>query len=400
MPFYNDLRPKRDFQARDFARVFPQMSEAEQLRTITGLRALKRQLTAQVNRRKTEENLLIASWNVQGFGSGQGRSGEALYYIAEVLNAFDLIAIQELRTELADLDRVMRILGPNWRYMLNDATLGDAGNDERSAYIYNTDRVRLSGMSGEVSPWPDFLEDWPGKVSALKRPAYMTGFVTAWKEFCLVNLHLHPGKDREYRPDGREHFVDADYRRGEIELLVAMINEMKGGLWSPNLVLVGDMNFAKEQDDATIDYLTSHGFVECAGLHGKTTNFTARASSAEAYDRLFFSDEDYFRIAKEGGIEQGDVFNPFESVFAEGDWLHYREEMRDYRLAGSAASRAKAPLMVADTAEGNTATHRYFRDTYRKRMLSDHLPIWVELSVDDADQFLERNFNQITAELG
>ena len=399
MPFYNDLRPQSDFDDRDFARVFPDMLPVEKLRTIDGLVQLQRALTG-VNPRKTEENLLIASWNIQGFGSGQGRSGEALYYIAEIINAFDLIAVQELRTELTDLDKVMRILGPSWRYMLNDATLGDGGNDERSAYIFNTKRVELSGMSGEISPWPEFLEGYDGAVKALKRPAYMTGFVTAWKQFSMVNLHLHPGKKSKRAADGTKTYPDAEYRRGEIELMIELFDEAKDSFWSPNLVLVGDMNFAKGQDQDTIDYLGSKEFVECTALAGKPTNKTVSASSAEAFDRLFFSDEEYFRIATDdAGEQQGGVFDPFLTVFKEDDWRKYREEMRDYRLAGDASSRAAAPLMVEESPEGDKATHKYFRDTYRKRMLSDHLPIWVELDVNDAGAFLQGNADDIRAEV-
>ena len=53
--------------------------------------------------------------------------------------------------------------------------------------------------------------------------------------------------------------------------------------------------------------------------------------------------------------------------------------MRDKR--DTAALKA---MMMNDDA----AARKYFRDTYRKRQVSDHLPIWVELEVDDADDLL------------
>ncbi|MDP5359486.1 MAG: hypothetical protein NWR52_04965, partial [Paracoccaceae bacterium] len=81
MPFYNDLRPSKDFDERDFVRVRPDMQAEEKLRCIDGLLRLKRQLEASVSARRTEDNLLVASWNIVSFGSGDYRTGEALYYL-------------------------------------------------------------------------------------------------------------------------------------------------------------------------------------------------------------------------------------------------------------------------------------------------------------------------------
>jgi len=379
MPYYNDLRPEADHAARDFQRFFPPMAAATKARCIEGLIRLKAQIAREVPARRTEGNLLVASWNIVSLGAGSYRDAEAFHYMAEILAAFDLIAIQELRPGLHDLSRLARMLGPNWRFLGNDPTGGDAGNDERSCYLFNTDRVALAGVAGELSLWDDYDGDRPGLLRSLKRPPYMTGFRTGWKDFALVNLHLHPHKKRGDPAANPPVPSSAAIRQAELELLLAVLADRKEQLWTENLILVGDTNFARGHDEMNIELLHAAGFWESAGLVGKTTNIVVSDSAREAYDRMFFSQGDYFRIATRDGVEQGGVFDIFQSVYRLGDWPDYRTEMRDKR--DDAADREK---MMAD----DTAAHRYFRDTYRKRQLSDHHLIWVELEVDDSAAFL------------
>jgi len=408
MPFYNDLRPYKDSKDRDFIRIDPNMSSREKMRTIDGLLRLKpflkngkagseaTEAKKGVPQRKTEENLLIASWNLVSFGAGDYRTTEAMYYLAEMIACFDLIAIQEVKPHLNDLNRLIRILGSNWAYMVNDAMGGDAGNDERFAYVYNTDRVRPSGVAGEISPWDELRGDLGATLTDLKRPAYMTGFVTGWKDFALVNLHLHPGEKDERIKDGVTLPADSAIRQEEVRLLLAALADRKEQLWTDNLVLVGDMNFYRSEDGPTIDLIHAAGYWESAGLVGKTTNMTVNPRDAETYDRMFFNgtkrDEDrYFRIAVDDqGEEQGGVLDIFAEVYRDEDWPDYRIEMSQKH-----SDKDKGKALLTDDA----AAWKYYRDTFRKRQLSDHYPIWVELSVDDALTFLAEKRKEIEKDL-
>jgi endonuclease/exonuclease/phosphatase family metal-dependent hydrolase len=367
MPSYNDLRPDADFAERDFERVFPQITDAEKLRCIAGLFRLKTGLATSVNARRTDSNLLIASWNIKEFGHTTQRLPEAYYYIAEILAAFDLIAVQEIKSTLMDLDKVMRILGPTWRYMVNDITDGVDGNSERSAYVYNTRRVELSGLAGEISLWDELTAGSP--VKQLKRSPYITGFLAGWKRFAMVNLHLQPNAGA----------ADAAYRREEVRLLLAALERKRKGLWTENLILVGDMNLYHREDEATVAMIEAAGFRECGGLKGQGTN----AGKTEAFDRMFFHQNDYFHIVKDGNqVEQGGVFDLFDHVYRDGDWAAYRA-----RLAADHTNPAKAALIPTDDAVAQS----YYRHPWRKNQMSDHLPIWVELVIDDSGLFLARN---------
>ncbi|GAA6188957.1 endonuclease/exonuclease/phosphatase family protein [Litorivita sp. NS0012-18] len=363
MPFYNDLRPDADFSARDYARVFPQLTTPERLRAIDGLLRLKPALQAQLPQRRSEANLLVASWNLKEFGHTTQRLPEAYFYIAEIMAAFDLIAVQEIKSGLKDLDIVMRLLGPNWRYLINDITEGAAGNSERSGYIYNTRRLRPSGLAGEVGLWDEITSDSPLGLKQLKRAPYMTGFVAGWKRFAMVNLHLHPGKGAD----------DVALRGEEMRLLLRALEEKRKGLWSDNLVLVGDMNLYGAHDDATVARIKAAGYRENGGLAGRDTN----ASLSEAYDRMFFRTGDYFRMAQTAaGGDSGAVFNPFDHVYREADVALYRDEM----LADYTGAR--------DLAGDDAALLSYYKHPWRKNQISDHFPIVAEVLIDDSAAFL------------
>jgi hypothetical protein len=109
-----------------------------------------------VDRRRPERDrarlLRLATWNIREFDSPKygKRLEESIYYIAEILAQFDLIAIQEVREDRAALDEVVEVLGPEWTYIATDVTEGDAGNFERMAFLYNRSKVQFRGVAGEV----------------------------------------------------------------------------------------------------------------------------------------------------------------------------------------------------------------------------------------------------------
>ena len=96
--------------------------------------------------------LRLATWNIREFDSPKygKRLEESIYYIAEILAQFDLIAIQEVREDRQALDEVVAVLGPSWQYIATDVSEGSAGNFERMAFLYNSSKVSFRGIAGEV----------------------------------------------------------------------------------------------------------------------------------------------------------------------------------------------------------------------------------------------------------
>ena len=77
--------------------------------------------------RRTDDNLLIGTWNIRNFGgihpewtenSGSPkRNLRSLAYIAEIVRRFDVLAIQEVKRETAGLRMLVdEFLGSNWAW--------------------------------------------------------------------------------------------------------------------------------------------------------------------------------------------------------------------------------------------------------------------------------------------
>ncbi|MCJ7801402.1 MAG: hypothetical protein MUP82_03485, partial [Candidatus Marinimicrobia bacterium] len=243
MPWYNDLRPQSDYKMRDYALIFPKMTPKEKKRTINNLLALRQGLTTEISPKKADKNLIVGSWNIKEFGHTSQRLPEAYFYIAEILNRYDLVAIQEIKSQLTDLNIIVRLLGKDWAYMVNDITEGDKGNSERSAYLFNKKRVELSGVAGEIVLWNELTAN--SDIKQLKRTPYITGFKAKWKQFSMINVHLHPGDDVD----------DIAYRNKEVELRLAAIGKILSDkrLWNDNLIMVGDMYLYNATNSNTKD---------------------------------------------------------------------------------------------------------------------------------------------------
>ena len=107
MPYYKKLNPKISSDKR----------------TAEKLLVLKTALDNSIPAKTVDQTLLLASWNIRELGGTKygGREKEALFYLAEILSRFDLIAVQEVRDNLDALDGLMSILGGWCRAFRNSA---------------------------------------------------------------------------------------------------------------------------------------------------------------------------------------------------------------------------------------------------------------------------------------
>lgn len=152
MPFYTNLKISPNES---------ELSKKRKERTVRNIKKLRRHLSAHFksSRKKdidtsTESKTIkIATWNIREFGKSnyKGRKFEEHYYIAEILSHFELIALQEVRSNLRELKDVLRILGPDWDYIATDVTDGKAGNGERMVFLYNINFVSFQNVAGELS---------------------------------------------------------------------------------------------------------------------------------------------------------------------------------------------------------------------------------------------------------
>ena len=213
------------------------------------LEMLKRDLDERVPSKELDKNLLIATWNIRGFGNftrkwmsstsdSPRRDLHSIFCIAEILSRFDVIAIQEVKSNLRALRDTLKILGDHWSMILTDTNKSDSGNDERMAYLFDTRRVNLSGLAGEIVIPNEWVKD-PQKVinEQFVRSPYAVSFRSLDKTFILVTVHIIYGKtakDREKEIHGIAKWL-ADW--------ASDINA-----YDQNLIVLGDFNIDARGD--------------------------------------------------------------------------------------------------------------------------------------------------------
>jgi endonuclease/exonuclease/phosphatase family metal-dependent hydrolase len=360
MPWYNDLRPVSDDGKIDYSLVFPKLKNTERKRIIKDILDLRIDLTNKVPEKNSDRSLLLASWNIKEFGHLKERIADSYFFIAEIINRFDIVAVQEVKSKLDDLFIIMRLLGKNWSYIITDITEGVDGNKERFAYVFDTRKVKPSGLSGEIVLWNDLTKN--SIVKQLKRTPAITGFKAGWKSFSLINVHLQPKKEAD------------DIRKEEVRLLMEAIKEKlhKKHFWNENLILLGDTNLYKTDDDI-VNLINNADFVEADGLNDKVTN----VSETEVYDRIFLNvDQTYFHLEKDdNGKEIGDVYKPFDAVYTEAKRSLYHAYMLLHK---------DDPTTLVDDAAFKSYFHRY----WKRNQISDHNLVWIEITIDSTDEFL------------
>lgn len=327
MPFYAGLK---------------QYDRATRRRAVDALAALRAQLAKDVPARTGEDTLLLATWNIREFDSAKygARCIESLYLIAEILDHFDIIAVQEVRADLQALKQVMGLLGKWWDVVFTDVTYGRAGNDERMALLFDTRKVRFSGLAGEV-----VLPEGAGRrpVTQLARTPFVCGFKCSWISFDVCTVHTYYGSATPNEPR----------RLAEIKNLAATLASRADAGDNANIVLLGDFNIFSRKDK-TYRALLDAGFTVPAALTDLKRGSNVKQD--KEYDQIAFLERKRRFVVKRAGI-----FNFYKSVFRDGDEALWK------------------PVMGA--------AKRY--NDWRTYQLSDHLPMWVELAINHTESYLK-----------
>jgi len=177
--------------------------------------ALRAHLNAAIPARRVDQNLLIATWNIRGFGNitrewasgpddSPRRDLQSVLCIAEIISHFDVVAIQEVKGSIRGLRDALKILGEDWGLILTDVTRGSVGNDERMAFLFNMKRVQLSGLACElVVPLEELSAVGDNTLKKqFARTPYAVGFKSAGVTFVLTTLHiLYGSKAAERIPE-------------------------------------------------------------------------------------------------------------------------------------------------------------------------------------------------------
>lgn len=318
---------------------------------------------------KKENSLLLATWNIREFDSAAygARSIEPLYYIAEILSHFDLIALQEVREDLQALDKVLAILGFWWKYIVTDVTEGTQGNRERMAFLYDSRKVRFGNVAGEVVV-PPIEKKSKGKKTVydpskqLFRTPFLCGFKSGWAKFMLCTVHIVYGEDKANDPNR------IDEIRQIANFLARRSEETTS--WSENMILLGDFNIYDPKDD-TMAQILNAGFVVPQELQNLPQTNTG--SKGRHYDQIAFRPRTH--VLETTG--NAGVFDFYETIYRAEDENTYIEEMGDaYFVTSKGTERSKA------------LKSQYYKTYWRTYQMSDHLPMWVELRTNFGREYL------------
>ncbi|KGL53346.1 endonuclease [Porphyromonas canoris] len=214
------------------------------------LNTLKRDLDEKIPSKKLDKNLLIASWNIRGFGDltrewaskeddSPKRDLHSTLCIAEIIRRFDVVAVQEVKANIRALRDTLKVLGSDWSMILTDVNKGDAGNGERMAYLFDTRRVNLSGLAGELVV-PD---QWRKGVSEnvmteqFVRTPYAVSFRSKNQTFILITLHVIYGKKSKDR---------LGELKGIAQWLSGWAKDVNA--YHQNLIVLGDFNIDARGD--------------------------------------------------------------------------------------------------------------------------------------------------------
>ena len=336
--------------------------------------------------------MLLATWNIRDFDSnkfGYGpREPETFFYLAEIISSFDLVAVQEVNRDLRPLQRLIRILGTKWDFIATDTTSGPSGNDERMAFLYNTDKVWFRKVAGEivlpkgqtiVGPRAatkaalKIADETAAKTANQKRASdglqfartpFLVAFQSGWFRFSLCIVHIYygaaSGSALERRIDEIralvKFFADRQDQESQRETDAVGIPE--------NYILLGDFNVVSP-DHKTLAALTDHGFVIPDAIKGERVH----RPGDHYYDQIATRVKDLRFKVIDGGL-----YDIYAQVFRDNE-----EDLKTY----GAHIPAEDPETHAPVKDRRT----YYLK-WRTWQMSDHKPLWVAIGTDFADDYL------------
>ena len=413
--------------------------DSVKVRVVERLLDLRKQLKAQIPEKTATQTLLLATWNIREFG--ENRLPESAYYIAEIIDHFDIVVIQEVNSkELGGLESVLAILGDNWSYVMSDGVEGSAGGNEAMAFVYNTNKVKFTGLAGEIVLSNDKLMDG---VQFARTP-FMVSFRAGWFDFKLCTVHIYYGSDT----------VDGIYQRRLKEIrTVSDFLLKRQDSDDVSYILLGDFNIPDtkgEYFNALVEerYKTKGGAEKSKDkffIPEEIRRHPTDLGHVNHYDQIAFSLKlERNMVLYDDDKQQAGAFNFTESVFKPEDWEVYQpfyqetydkmiakeeetnaknlaayeakkaqfeEKMKKYELDRAEyekkneeykktrqGTKPKAPTKPKEPTAPDTALtpmEKYFTGRWRTFQMSDHLPLWVELKIDFSDQYLKK---QKTAE--
>ena len=255
--------------------------------------------------RRIDENLLLANWNIQQFSNR--KTTRALHYIADICERFDIIALQEVKTDLRGLSRLQNLLPGNYKILVTDPT----GNNERLTFLYDKRTVIITGLVCEIG------FKVPAKTHTgyqLHRMPYCASFRAGRFDFVIANVHIYYGEGKAGKAQ----------REKEITELVTFVDQRskteRSKVFDRDVFVVGDFNI-EAMGDIFFTALVQKGFKMPENLNELKTNF----DRDKTFDKIAWVDRPSFSFAGKCNVV------PFyEAVYQDTEPPGGRAEISDH----------------------------------------------------------------------
>ena len=377
--------------------------DTEGLRRCAGRLIALRETLADVRKKRCDnDSLLLATWNIRDFDSNKFGFGprklESLYYLAEIISSFDLIAVQEIGRDLEPLVELMQILGESWDYIVTDANEGKSGNGERMGFLYDRSTVYFRKIAGEVVlpqgqtiVGTDAAADPKGSGQFARTP-FLVAFGSGWFRFSLCTVHIYYGAESgaglRRRINEIRELVTFFARRQDSEVRERRAKVRKaGGKPAPgqaeNYILLGDFNVVSPEHE-TMQALKEHGFTVPDAIDRDKIIATDPGSTLA--NRPHFYDQIAVRVTDPRfQVLGGGMVDVYDYVYRDGDIACYATDLEQARarLAKTKGPDSEEPESAA--ADGDDLA---FYRRWRTWQMSDHLPLWVEIKTDFTRDYL------------
>lgn len=281
---------------------------------------------------KASDRLLLATWNIANLGV-QERTSDDYAVIAEILSWFDIVAIQETNENLMGLKSIQTLLPNKYSVLFSDAS----GNDERLAFLFDTDKLSIFEEVGEVAFPPSQmryvkLEGIEQRFDGFDRNPYLATFQAGSFVFSLVNCHSYFGSTSTQSINRRSLETYAIARWTEAR-------HKSDHSITKDIIALGDLNLPKvEPGDPIYEALISRGL----HIPDHSTEIGSSIASDNHYDQLAFFPGD-----TSDDFVQAGVFD-FDSCLFRHLW----------------ETRSKEEFLA-----------------YMRYYVSDHRPLWAEFSL-------------------
>lgn len=247
--------------------ILSQMGRFSKIKTIVFLQLLSSFTTAY-------SQVKLISWNVENLG--QSKSAAEIKFMAETLQLYDIIVLQEVVAGYGGIQAVAKLAeelnrkGNKWDYEVSDPTSSSAYKTERYAFLWKTALVKKIGKA--------WLEQ--KYTSEIDREPFYATFDYKGKAFTVVNFHAITKK-----------------RQPETE--IKFFRFLPGLYPNLNLIFVGDFNCP--QSHTVFNPLKKMGYVPLF-IGQKTTLRKVKKNNeylASEFDNIFYSSK---VIKIEGGV--------------------------------------------------------------------------------------------------